>query len=116
MGADEFAYHLYHTGSVAAGSPIDLKVIGFPTAPVTLFLGDTLADPPYSTQHGDFYLNWPVAWQGFIGAVPGKGVLVFPATVPNTWTSGSAHPIQALVGPWGGPSTWLTNYEDLIVE
>lgn len=37
-------------------------------------------------------------------------------TVPTSWISGSEHPLQALVGPWGGPWTWLTNAEALVVE
>ena len=116
MGADEYYYHLYHQGVVAPGSPIDIKVVGFPAVPVKLYLGSGLADPPYSTQHGNFYLNWPPLWQGNIGTVPGNGVLVFPATVPSSWTPGSEHPLQTLVGPWNGPWTWLTNAEVLVVE
>ena len=116
MGADEFYYHLYHMGDVVPGTPIDIKVVGYPTAPITLYLGSGLADPPYSTQHGDFYLNWPPLWQGSIGTVPGNGVLSLPVTVPSSWSSGEEHPLQALVGPWNGPWTLLTNAEVLVVE
>jgi hypothetical protein len=116
IGADEFYYHLYHTGNVIPGSAIDVKVVGYPTAPVTLFLGSGIQDPPFATQHGDFWLNWPPVLQGGIGAVPGDGVLVFTATVPTSWVSGEQHPLQSLVGPWGGGWTRLTNFDTLVVE
>jgi len=116
MGADEFWYHLYYTGDVIPGSSIDVKVVGFPTAPVDLFLGSGLADPPYSTQHGDFWLEWPPLWQGRIGTIPGSGVLALRVTVPAGWPSRSKHPLQALVGRWGGAYTLLTNPMTLIVE
>lgn len=116
MGADEYYYHLYHTGEVIPGSPIDVKVVGYPTAPVVLYLGSGIADPPYSTQHGDFWLNWPPLWQGNIGTVPGDGIKVLSTTVPTGWISGSEHPLQALVGPWGGANASLTNPMVLTVE
>ncbi len=115
MGVDEYYYHLYHIGDVIPGSPIDLKVVGYPNAPVTLYLGSGIVHPPYSTQHGDFWLNWPPLWKGEIGKVPGNGIKVLSTTVPTGWTSGSEHPLQALVGPWGGPLTLLTNAEVLAV-
>jgi len=116
MGADEFYSHLYHIGDVIPGSPVDLKVVGYPTATVVLFLGSGIADPPYSTQHGDFWLNWPPLWQGAIGPVPGDGIKVLSTTVPFGWGSGSVHHLQALVGPWGGAYTLLTNPMSLTVE
>lgn len=116
IGADEYFYHLYHRNAVVPGSSIVLKIVGYPTAPVSLYLGSGLADPPYSTQHGKFYLNWPPLWQGVVGNIPSDGVRVFQVTVPAGWTSGSMHPIQALVGPWGGPFTLLTNADPLVVE
>jgi len=116
MGADEYYYHLYQMGDVVPGSPIHINVVGYPTAPVTLFLGSGLADPPYSTQYGDFYLNWPPLWQGQIGTVAGDGVKAFSTTVPSNWTPGSEHPLQALVGPWGGAYSKLTNLDTLMVE
>jgi len=116
MGADEFYYHLYHKGDVLPGSTIDVNVIGYPTAPATLLLGTGLADPPYSTQYGDFYLLWPPQWQELIGRVPGSGVLSTPTTVPSGWISGSHYHLQALVGPSGGARTTLTNLMTLTVK
>ena len=109
MGADEYYYHLYYTGDVTPGLTIDIKVLGYPTAPVILYLGSGIQDPPYSTQHGDFWLPWPPLWKNIIGHVPSTGLLNLPVTVPHSWVPGDQHPLQALVGPWGGPWTWLTN-------
>jgi hypothetical protein len=116
MGADEYYYHLYHTGTVSPGSPIDVKVVGYPGAAVTLFLGVGIQDPPYFTQHGDFWLTWPPVWQADLGTVPGDGVLVYPATVPSGWVTSEQHPLQSLVGPWGGPWSHLTNLMVLTVQ
>jgi len=116
MGADEYYYHLYHVGDVIPGSPIDIKVVGYPSAPITLYLGSGIQDPPLSTQYGDLWLNWPPLWQGNIGKVQSNGVLVFSATVPTSWMSGSEQPLQALVGPMSGPWTRLANLEVLVVE
>jgi len=116
MGADEFHYHLYHMGDVIPGGSIDLRIVGYPNAAVKLYLGSGLADPPYSTQHGDFFLQWPPLWQGNIGVVARNGLLTFPTTVPTAWTAGSDHPLQALVGPWNGQWTRLTNLELLTVS
>jgi hypothetical protein len=45
MGADEYYYHLYHTGDVIPGSSIDVKIVGYPGAIVALALNDTTVDP-----------------------------------------------------------------------
>jgi len=116
MGADEYYYHLYHKGDVIPGSPIDIKVVGYPRAPITLYFDSGLADPPYSTQHGVFFLNWPPLWQGNIGMVPSDGIFVLPTIVPTGWPPGSEHYLQSLIGPWGGPHTCLSNLLTLTVE
>ena len=116
MGADEYYYHLYHMGDVIPGSPIDVKVVGYPGAIVALALNDTIVDPPINTQHGDLYIVWPLLWNGKVGKIPGTGILSFPATVPSGWTSGDQYYLQALVGPWGGAWTRLTNFETLVGE
>lgn len=116
MGIDEYYYHLYQNGAVVPGSTVDLQAIGYPNAPVTLYLGDGLADPPYNTQHGEFYLNWPPLWHGNIGNVSSNGFFEHTATVPSNWMPGSQYPIQALVGPWNGPWTRLTNSKVLVVQ
>lgn len=116
IGSDEWCYHLYAEDDVIPGFPIELRIVGFPTAPVVLYLGSSIADPPLSTRHGEFWLSWPVLWLSNIGNVPSDGVLVYSATVPPGWLSGSAQPLQALVGRWDGPWTWLTNLEVLVVD
>jgi len=115
MGADEFYYHLYHTGSVLPGNTIDVKIIGYPQAPVSLAWGQTILDPPISTQQGDLHI-WPFVWSGFIGNVQSTGVLVRPVTIPSTWQSGDGAPLQALVGPWGGGWARLTNLDEVTVD
>ncbi len=116
MGADEFYYHLYHGGDVVPGGEISVKIAGCPSLQVVLFLGDSVQDPPYHTQHGLFHLQWPPVWWGGIGTIPSSGVLVHAATVPAGWHPGEVHPLQALVGPWGGPWTRFTNLMVLVVE
>jgi len=116
IGADEFYYHLYAIGSVRPYSKIDVKVVGDPSAPATLFLGSGIAEPPYQTQHGEFWLTWPPLWQSNTGYVPGSGILVLKTVVPSTWSSGSEHPLQALIGPWGGSNTHLSNLLTLVAE
>jgi len=115
IGADEFYYHLYHTGDVLPGGTVDLKVIGYPLAPVTLAWGQAILNPPLATQHGNLFI-WPFVWSGFIGNVQSNGVLTMPVTIPSGWQSGDHAPLQALVGPWGGGWTKLTNLEVVTVE
>jgi hypothetical protein len=116
MGADEFYYHLYHIGDVTPGAPIDIKVVGAPGVPAMLALGTGIQDPPQTTPHGDLWLTMPLAKSWQLGAIPGTGIITMPATVPSGWPSGSRHPFQALVGPWGGGTTRLTNLMLLEVE
>lgn len=115
MGADEFFTHLYHTGQVLPGATIDIKVVGAPAEPVVLAWGEAVLDPPYPTQHGNLYI-WPFVWSGFVGTVPSNGVLTTPVTIPSSWNPGDHAPLQALVGPWGGSWTRLTNLNALEVE
>jgi hypothetical protein len=116
MGVDEFYYHLYSVGDVLPGSPIDIKVVGVPGLPALLALGAGIQDPPQSTPHGDLWLKLPLAKSWQLGAVPATGILTHTATVPSGWPSGSQHPFQALVGPWGGGASRLTNMLLLEVE
>jgi len=116
MGADEFFYHLYHTGSLVPGRTITLKVVGAPAMPVILGVGSGIQDPPLPTNHGDLHLTLPLAAQIPMGSIGSTGLLVFPATVPSTWVPGEAHPFQGLVGSWGGIYTRLTNLMVLVAE
>lgn len=115
MGADEYFYHLYYVGDVIPGGNIDIKVVGYPLAPVELAWGQTILDPPFHTQHGDLYI-WPFMWSGFIGNIPSTGVLAVPVTVPSSWSTGDSAPLQALVEPWGGAYSKLTNLNTVTVE
>jgi len=116
MGADEYHTHLYHTGTVTPGSPIEVRVVGDPgSAPVTLALGSGIQDPPKTTPYGDLYLMLPLMWQRNLGTIPSNGVLVFPGTVPTSWQAGEEYPFQALLGPLV-PGSVLTNLMVLAVE
>ena len=83
---------------------------------VLLGLGSGIQDPPQSTQYGDLWLQLPLANNWPLGNIAGNGVLVFPATVPPSWLPGEEYPFQALVGPFGNPSSVLTNLMVLTVE
>ncbi len=116
IGADEYYYHLYAIGDVLPGAPIDIKVVGIPGLPAMLALGTGIQDPPQITQHGDLWLKMPLAKSWQLGAIPGTGILSITKSVPSGWPSGSTHPFQALVGPWGGTNTQLTNLMTLTVK
>jgi parallel beta-helix repeat protein len=117
IGADEFYFHLYHTGSVSPGGPVTINVVGSPgTSPVTLALGSGIQDPPQSTPYGDLYLVLPPLRTFNLGVIPSNGVRAVPATVPSSWLPGEQHPFQALAGPLGSPDTVLTNLLVLTVE
>jgi hypothetical protein len=74
IGADEFATHLYCMGSTVPGSGIDLKIVGYPLNPITLFMSCGYFDPPMPTKYGDWYLETPchafvletMPWSGFL--------------------------------------------------
>ncbi len=116
IGADEYFYHLYHKGSLVPGQAITIKIVGAPTMPVLLGLGASIQDPPLPTNHGDLYLTLPLLAQFPLGSIGSSGVLAFPTTVPLSWLPGEEHPFQALVGPWGGNYTRLTNLMVLVAE
>jgi hypothetical protein len=116
MGADEFHRHLYCTGSVLPGSPIDIRIAGEPASPVNLALGAGILDPPLATPYGELHLLWPPVRSFHLGIIPASGVRITTATVPSPWQAGEQHPIQALVGPFGDPASRLTNPVVLIVE
>ncbi|MHC4942017.1 MAG: right-handed parallel beta-helix repeat-containing protein [Planctomycetota bacterium] len=97
MGADEFHLHLYHTGSVTPGGNIKGVIVGSPgAAPVGLFLGSGVLDPPANTMWGKYYLKPPwfliVLWP-----IPSNGLMILPATLPGTPPAPYDLPMQALV-------------------
>ena len=117
IGADEFYFHLYSTGSITPGAAIDVRVVGSPgSGPVMLALGSGIKDPPQTTPYGYLYLVLPPVKTFILGQVPGSGVLVRPATVPTSWQTGQEQPFQALIGPIGNPGSVLTNLMIMKVE
>ncbi len=116
VGADEFDYHLYMLGKTTAGGQVKFKIVGGPTARVTLYMSAGLQDPPLSTGHGDVWISTPAENDWYLGTIPGRGVLNFSASIPAIWPPGTEKYFQALVGKWGEPSTVLTNWNRLYVR
>ena len=80
-----------------------------------LALGSGILETPFSTLHGDLYLETPWSFWN-VGTIPAGGVLVLPLTVPSSASPGDEFPLQALVGLWGGVNTNFTNLMSLTVE
>jgi hypothetical protein len=112
MGADEFHTHLYCTGDLSPGGQAALKFVGIPhTAPVFLWVGSGVLDPPMPTVHGDWHLQFPLLVELNLGAVPNpEGVLVFGFTLPPDLPAPAEIPAQGAVG-WD-----LTNLCNLSIE
>ena len=100
MGADEFYTHLYWTGDATPGGSAALKFVGLPgTAPVQLWLGSGIMDPPMQTKYGEWYLQFPLLANVGLGAIPSPdGVLVLPFTLPPTTPTPLTLPFQAVIG------------------
>ena len=98
MGADEFHRHLYCTGVAAPGSQMRLCVVGMPGKGVRLFAGSGVLDPALPTPYGDWYLAFPLLFQGILGILPAEGAAVFPLWIspgaPCPWDI----PMQAGIG------------------
>jgi hypothetical protein len=116
IGADEFDFHLYHVGDLVPGAAISVKIIGLPSMPVRLCAGGGIQNPPVQTVYGELWLTLPLLNWWSIGTISRSGVLVHNAIIPATWTPGDIHHFQALVGPWGGTATGLTNLLELGVN
>ena len=113
MGADEFHRHLYWTGDATPGANIELKFIDTPnTSPVILWLGSGVMDPPiHLMNYGDWYLKFPILFEGQFGSIPGPdGVLALPFTIPTNIPTPLSLPMQALSG------SKLTNLSVLEIE
>jgi hypothetical protein len=116
IGADEVYHHLYHFGSVVPGGVIGMKVVGPPGSDASIAIGWKAKNTPYPTPHGYLWLTLPIRKTWSLGVIPRSGVLSWDGTVPSAWLPGEQYPFQALVGPWGGASTQLTNLMFLDVE
>jgi len=117
MGADEFYYHLYHTGDIVPGGSFDLRVVGKPgTSPVRVAMGAKPQDQPRLTSHGYLRISFPPLYFTDIGTIPANGVLIHTATAATFWLPGQEKYLQALVGPPVDTTSRLTNMDMLMVE
>ena len=83
IGADEFYPRLYYMGKAVPGETIHLKFVNEPNAaPVLLYHGTGVLDPPLYTHYGNWYLEFPLLQLWVLGAIPADGVLVLPANIP----------------------------------
>lgn len=100
MGADEFHPHLYYlANSLTPGENVCVNMTNLPgTSPVMLYASDDIYDPPLPTAYGDWYLQFPLMFQLYLGAVPPEGVLVFPTRIPPNMATPFAIHMQALMG------------------
>jgi nitrous oxidase accessory protein NosD len=98
MGADEFHRHLYYMGDATPGYQVSLNFIGAPGGAMILFVGSGLLDPPWSTMYGDWYIQFPLLFQGGFGVLPANGVAAFSvwisSGIPCPWDI----PMQAGIG------------------
>lgn len=98
MGADEFAPHFYCSGDFEPLGQIFGNFIGLPgTAPVGLFIGSGLLDPPFPHAWGDFHLQAP--WIVILlPPIPANGILSIQSTVPGMPDPPYEVHMQALIG------------------
>jgi hypothetical protein len=100
MGADEFYTHLYCTGDATPGGEMEVKFVGLPgNAPVDLYIGTGILDPPLPSKWGDWYLKLPALGPLSLGSIPSPGgVLILPGTLPTAPPAPYSIPMQALIG------------------
>ncbi len=111
MGADEFYRHLYFTGDPTPGGSVEVKITNMPqTKPVMLGVNLELADPPFKTQYGMFYLDLPMTLLLTFDKIPPGGVLVLPGLIPSNFPAPLSVYMQALTGDS------FTNYCEMYVE
>lgn len=75
------------------------NLVGDPgTAPVGLFLGAELLDPPMPTLWGAFHIKPPYVLLAPLGAISSNGLLILPVTLPATIPAPYDVPMQAMIG------------------
>lgn len=100
MGADEFYTHLYFTGDANPGGNIEVKIIDIPgTAPLVLWAGSGVLDPPLSTKYGEWFLKLPLVFELNLGGMTSpEGFVSLPVTLPPDIPTPWDIPLQALSG------------------
>jgi formylglycine-generating enzyme required for sulfatase activity len=90
--------HLDVTGEFKPGGAIEAFIAGDPgAAPVGLFLGFSLLEPPLDHAWGLFHLDAPWFLVGPLGSIPGSGIMLLPTSLDATPGPYDVY-IQALVG------------------
>ena len=97
MGADEYYYHLYHTGTPAPGSQVDFRAIGFPDSGCTLIRGSGCLSSPMLTAYGELWLDFPLTLFNQ-GNFPSTGFQILTYTIPSYLPSGKRLYYQLLTG------------------
>lgn len=116
IGADEYYYACYYVEHASPGTMLRIKVIGYPGAPVAIALGSSVLGTPINTPWGGLYLPMPFEKFWNYSGCGARGYWYLAWTPHPSFPRGTQFPFQALVGPFGGPATWLTNYTVVIAE
>lgn len=100
MGWDEFYPHLYDLMEMLyPGRHLNLRVVGDPgTAPVILWVGSGVMDPPLPLVYGDWHLALPLLLQMNLGPIPAGSFFGLSVRIPASVPSNIDIPIQAIVG------------------
>lgn len=115
MGADEFAPHMYVSGTPLAGQPIILGIVGAPGSVPLVFLSATLATTPVPTPFGAFALGAPLLPGGPVLGPPldATGVRLIPATIPAFSPTPAQLHLQTFLT---APQNQLTNPVTLLID
>lgn len=99
MGSDEFHNHLYYLGEAAPSKEISLKFVGLPgSAPVALFVGNGILNPPLPTIWGEWHLDFPLIGPIHFSAIPNDGIGVFTDRLPGNLIPPISIPMQTFIG------------------
>lgn len=101
MGADEYHRHLYTAGTLAVGSVMQLRMIGFPNESVVLLLAASLASNPVpAPPYGSLLLTLPLlpGTPILLSTIGAEGTLSVPAVIRPS-LAGTSIAVQCVIGP-----------------
>ncbi|MBI4880840.1 MAG: right-handed parallel beta-helix repeat-containing protein [Planctomycetes bacterium] len=112
LGADECHPHLYFAGQATPGGSGNLRLVGAAgTIPVLLWMGAGLREVPIQTGYGPWYLEDPIFFTLYLGALPSpSGLLDIPFTLPPTT------PVPLSLYLQAGMGTAFVNAYELRIE